>query len=99
MGEWFCGHVQRKDMFRRQWMAQSVVTVAFPTDVTKPFYSSSLVISGNCILSAHSELGRVAQRLQLSMLLQLYRGRAGTCPQDEFHGYPMGKDITVSVRT
>ncbi|MBR8720452.1 Glucosidase YgjK [Bacteroides pyogenes] len=94
----FCGPFSL-DMFRRQWMAQSVVTVCFSEDVTKPFTpDSTCYFPGELYLSAHSELGHVAQRLNfVDASTALLRVEAEHARKMSFTATGWGKDITVSV--
>ena len=59
----FCGPFSL-DMFRRQWMAQSAVTVGFSQKVSDTFVpDSTCYYPGELYMSAHSGNGTITQRL------------------------------------
>ncbi len=62
----FCGPFSL-DMFRRQWMAQSAVTVDFAGNASASFVpATTCYFPGDHYMSAHSDAGSITQRLNFA---------------------------------
>lgn len=94
----FCGPFSL-DMFRRQWMAQSAVTVGFSQKVSDTFVpDSTCYYPGELYMSAHSGNGTITQRLNfVSASTALLRIEADKAEELMLTGSQWGKNITVSV--
>ena len=94
----FCGPFSL-DMFRRQWMAQSAVTVGFSQKVSDTFLpDSTCYYPGELYMSAHSGNGTITQRLNfVSASTALLRIEADKAEELMLTGSQWGKNITVSV--
>lgn len=94
----FCGPLSL-DMFRRQWMAQSAVTVGFSQKVSDTFVpDSTCYYPGELYMSAHSGNGTITQRLNfVSASTALLRIEADKAEELMLTGSQWGKNITVSV--
>lgn len=94
----FCGPFSL-DMFRRQWMAQSAVTVGFSQKVSDTFVpDSTCYYPGELYMSAHSGNGTITQRLNfVNASTALLRIEADKAEELMLTGSQWGKNITVSV--
>ncbi|WP_368163351.1 MGH1-like glycoside hydrolase domain-containing protein, partial [Bacteroides cellulosilyticus] len=94
----FCGPFSL-DMFRRQWMAQSAVTVGFSQKVSDTFLpDSTCYYPGELYMSAHSGNGTITQRLNfVNASTALLRIEADKAEELMLTGSQWGKNITVSV--
>lgn len=94
----FCGPFSL-DMFRRQWMAQSAVTVGFSQKAPDTFVpDSTCYYPGELYMSAHSANGTITQRLNfVSASTALLRIEADKAEELVLTGSQWGKNITVSV--
>ena len=94
----FCGPFSL-DMFRRQWMAQSAVTVGFSQKVSDTFVpDSTCYYPGELYMSAHSGNGTITQRLNfVNASTALLRIEADKAEELILTGSQWGKNITVSV--
>ena len=94
----FCGPFSL-DMNRRQWMAQSAVTVGYNDDANAVFTpDSTCYFPGELYLSASSEEGRIIQRLNfLNASTALLRIHSDAGKELSFTASQWGKDIQVST--
>ncbi|RHE93167.1 MGH1-like glycoside hydrolase domain-containing protein [Bacteroides intestinalis] len=94
----FCGPFSL-DMFRRQWMAQSAVTVGFSKKAADTFVpDSTCYYPGELYMSAHSGNGTVTQRLNfVSASTALLRIEVDKAEELTLTGSQWGKNVTVSV--
>ena len=94
----FCGPFSL-DMFRRQWTAQSAVTVGFsqkPSDTFVP--DSTCYYPGELYMSAHSGNGTITQQLNfISASTALLRIEADKTEELMLTGSQWGKNVTVSI--
>ena len=94
----FCGPFSL-DMNRRQWMAQSAVTVGYNDDANGVLIpDSTCYFPGELYLSASSEEGRIIQRLNfLDASTALLRIHSDAGKELSFTASQWGKDIQVST--
>ena len=94
----FCGPFSL-DMFRRQWMAQSAVTVGFSQKASDTFVpDSTCYYPGELYMSAHSGNETVTQRLNfVSASTALLRIEADKAEELTLTSSQWGKNVTVSV--
>ena len=94
----FCGPFSL-DMNRRQWMAQSAVTVGYADQANVIFTSdSTCYFPGELYLSASSEEGKIIQRLNfLDASTALLRIHSDAGKELSFTASQWGKDIQVST--
>lgn len=94
----FCGPFSL-DMFRRQWIAQSAVTVRFAEAPEESFVpDSTCYYPGELYMFAHSGKGTICQRLNFTdattALLRIDTDETGGLV---FTGSQWDKDVTISV--
>lgn len=94
----FCGPFSL-DMFRRQWMAQTAVTVGFAKESENTFVpDSTCYFPGELYMSAHSNGGSIAQRLNfIDASTALLRVETAQPKELAFTGSQWGKDVTVTI--
>ena len=94
----FCGPFSL-DMNRRQWMAQSAVTVGYADQANVIFTpDSTCYFPGELYLSASSEEGKIIQRLNfLDASTALLRIHSDAGKELSFTASQWGKDIQVST--
>lgn len=94
----FCGPFSL-DMFRRQWMAQSAVTVDFAGSASGNFLpDSTCYFPGELYMSAHSDAGSIAQRLNfVDASTALLRIESGKAEDLLLTGSQWGKDVTIAI--
>ena len=94
----FCGPFSL-DMFRRQWMAQSAVTVDFAGNASASFIpDSTCYFPGELYMSAHSDAGSITQRLNFAdASTALLRIESDKAEDLLLTGNQWGKDVTVTV--
>ena len=94
----FCGPFSL-DMFRRQWMAQSAVTVGFSKKAADTFVpDSTCYYPGELYMSAHSGNETVTQRLNfVSASTALLRIEVDKAEELMLTSSQWGKNVTVSV--
>ena len=94
----FCGPFSL-DMFRRQWMAQSAVTVDFAGSTSGNFLpDSTCYFPGELYMSAHSDAGSIAQRLNFfDASTALLRIESGKAEDLLLTGSQWGKDVTIAI--
>lgn len=92
----FCGPFSL-DMFRRQWMAQSAVTVDFAGNASASFIpDSTCYFPGELYMSAHSDAGSITQRLNFAdASTALLRIESDKAEDLLLTGSQWGKDVTV----
>ena len=94
----FCGPFSL-DMFRRQWMAQSAVTVDFAGNTSASFVpDSTCYFPGELYMSAHSDAGSITQRLNFAdASTALLRIESDKAEDLLLTGSQWGKDVTIAV--
>ena len=94
----FCGPFSL-DMFRRQWMAQSAVTVDFAGHTSASFVpDSTCYFPGELYMSAHSDAGSITQRLNFAdASTALLRIESDKAEDLLLTGSQWGKDVTIAV--
>ncbi|RHJ51310.1 MGH1-like glycoside hydrolase domain-containing protein [Bacteroides sp. AM10-21B] len=94
----FCGPFSL-DMFRRQWIARSAVTVKFAKAPETSFVpDSTCYYPGELYMSAHSGKGTISQRLNfIDATTALLRINTDSKEGLVFTGSQWGKDVTISV--
>ena len=94
----FCGPFSL-DMFRRQWMAQSAVTVDFAGNTSASFVpDSTCYFPGELYMSAHSDAGSIMQRLNFAdASTALLRIESDKAEDLLLTGSQWGKDVTIAV--
>ena len=94
----FCGPFSL-DMFRRQWMAQSAVTVDFAGNASASFVpDSTCYFPGELYMSAHSDAGSITQRLNFAdASTALLRIESDKAEDLLLTGSQWGKDVTIAV--
>ena len=94
----FCGPFSL-DMFRRQWMAQSAVTVDFTGNTSASFVpDSTCYFPGELYMSAHSDAGSITQRLNFAdASTALLRIESDKAEDLLLTGSQWGKDVTIAV--
>lgn len=94
----FCGPFSL-DMFRRQWIARSAVTVKFANGPETSFVpDSTCYYPGELYMSAHSGKGTISQRLNfIDATTALLRINTDSKEGLVFTGSQWGKDVTISV--
>jgi putative isomerase len=96
----FCGPFSL-DMFRRQWMAQSAVTVDFAGNASASFVpDSTCYFPGELYMSAHSDAGSITQRLNFAdastALLRIESDKAEVEQNSVIARHPSGESVTVT---
>ena len=94
----FCGPFSL-DMFRRQWMAQSAVTVDFAGNTSASFVpDSTCYFPGELYMSVHSDAGSIMQRLNFAdASTALLRIESDKAEDLLLTGSQWGKDVTIAV--
>jgi putative isomerase len=94
----FCGPFSL-DMSRRQWIAKSACSVSFKSGGTEKFTpDSTCYYPGELYISAHSEYGRIQQRLNfIDSTTAILRIKSDKSDKLNISGEQWGDGVTVSI--